>query len=165
MTEEQAYKQYEPMLHKLAWSFHNTTGVDVDELFSEANIAFLKAYRTWKPEKGKLGLRVWVMTQNHLRSYLKKHGTKPLPVYEFVEEEMEDPQNEMESREGFSDILSRLSSEAQDLVQVILSSPEEFMRESARATRGSLTRFLRTEGWPVERIARCFREVKAVLND
>ena len=164
MSENQAYKKFEPMLHKLAWSFHRTTGLEVDDLFSEACVGFLRAFRTYDSTKGELGVRVWVMVSNHLSSYIRTQRSKPLPVYEFMEDGMEDPRKDIEAQEDFADMVGRMSEEAQTLVRVVLSSPEEFLQASARATRGSLTRFLRGQGWSVETVARCFREVKAVLN-
>ena len=164
MSENQAYKKFEPMLHKIAWSFHKTTGLDVDDLFSEANVGFLKAFRTYDPAKGELGLRIWVMVNNHLSSYLRAQRSKPLPVYEFLEESIEDPRKDIEAQEDFAEMMSLVSQETRNLIQVIMSSPEEFIQCSARATRGSLTRFLRKSGWSVEKIARCYREVKSVLN-
>lgn len=164
MTEEQALKKYNLMLHKIAWNFHNTTGVDVDDLFSEANLAFLHAFRTWDPKKGELGTRIWVMVTNRLKSYLRKQSSKVLPVIDMDDLVFEDPRHEVEAKESFDEILSSLSEEARDLVQIVLYSPGDFMRESARATRGALTRFLRQNDWPVEKIARCYREVKGVLN-
>ena len=164
MTEEQALTKYTPMLHKLAWSFHNSTGLEREDLFSEACVGFLRAYRTWDPKKGELGLRLWVVVTNHLRTYVQSQKAKPLPVYEFAEDIFEDPRQDAENTEDFADLVSRMSQEAQTLVQAIVSSPGDFMRSSSRATRGALTQMLRQQGWPVEKIARCYREVKLVLN-
>lgn len=164
MSEEQALRKYDPMLHKIAWNFHYTTGFDVEELYSEACLAFLSAVRTYDPAKGELGTRIWVVVTNRLRSFLKKSGVKPLPVYDAETFDIADSQSEIEAKESFDEILSRLSSEAKDLVQIVLSSPEEFVKESSRATRGALTQLLRGKGWSVGKISRCFHEIKSVLS-
>jgi len=61
----------EKLLRKLANSYAVTTGVEFDDLFQEAYIAYMQAMKTFDPQKSKLSTYVWKCVSSHLRNYIK----------------------------------------------------------------------------------------------
>ena len=63
MTQEIEFN----LIRKISWSFHYTTGVDYDELYAEASLAYCEAMNDWSPERG----------TKPAGKYLVKNGIKP----------------------------------------------------------------------------------------
>lgn len=160
-VSEKTYLQYEKMLWRIAWSYHRTTGMDVEDLKSEANIAFLEACKTHDAEKAKLSTWIWKYVTTHLNAYIKSKGG----VFCSLDENIPDPRNLAEEREDFSNIVSSMSEEAQQVVQIVLDAPGEFFELSSRFARGILFRKLRRMGWSWASIWDVFREIKNTLNE
>jgi hypothetical protein len=60
------------LIRKIAWSFHHTTGLDWDDLFQEAALAYLEGFKSYNPNKGALSTHMWIIMSSHLKNYLKK---------------------------------------------------------------------------------------------
>ena len=60
------------LIQKIAWSFHNSTGEDWDDLFQEASLAYLQALENYNPSKGKITTYMWYCVSSHLVNYLRK---------------------------------------------------------------------------------------------
>lgn len=164
--EERAFRQFEPMLHKLAWNFHTTTGLESEDLFGEACLAFVKAYRSFDQEKGDLAPRVWVCVSNHLCSYVRHQKTLPKPTFYLDEDlfDIADPKDEVETTENLSAILSKMARDAVHIVRLIESSPLELAEFSRVAYRRSLVERLREEGWSWRRIKSAMNGVRDALR-
>jgi len=58
---------------------------EVDDLKSEAKIAFIDALKTWDPRKGELWPYVSVRLKGSMQDYLRKRGSDPVAgLYEFI---------------------------------------------------------------------------------
>jgi DNA-directed RNA polymerase specialized sigma24 family protein len=68
------------LIRKVAWSFHQTTGLDWDDLFQESAIAYLEALQTYNKRKGQLSTYTWHCMLSRLRNYwrLEKGFQAPL---------------------------------------------------------------------------------------
>jgi len=161
IVSEATYKQYEKMLWRIAWSYHRTTGLDAEDLRSEANVAFLHACKTYDESKAQLSTWVWTCVTQHLNAYIKSTGG----VFCSLDDNIPDPRNLMEEREDFSAIVSSMSEGAQQVVQIVLDAPGEFFELSSRFARGILFRKLRKMGWSWASIWDVFREIKRTLNE
>ncbi len=161
IADEKTYLQYEKMLHKIAWSYHRTTGLEVDDLKSEANVAFLQACETYDAKKAKVSTWIWKCVVQHLNAYIKPKGVQ----FCYFDENIPDPRNIAEEREDFQAVIESMSKEAQQIVQIVLEAPAEFFTLSSRFARGILFRKLRKMGWTWESIWTSFREIKNVLNN
>lgn len=61
------------MLRRLAWSFHYTTGIEWEELFCEAALAYYEARADFDPNAGtKLSTYAYGRVKNHLIDFCKK---------------------------------------------------------------------------------------------
>ncbi|MBS3776755.1 MAG: hypothetical protein KGY70_16275 [Bacteroidales bacterium] len=65
-------KQHLNLIRKIAWSFHNTTGLDWDDLFGEASLGYCEAVNSYNPGKGaKLTTWIYSCVQKKLINYCK----------------------------------------------------------------------------------------------
>jgi RNA polymerase sigma factor (sigma-70 family) len=60
------------LIRYIAWSFHRTTGMNFDELFSEACLAYCEAINSFDPKKGKLNNYATTIITNRLKDFIKK---------------------------------------------------------------------------------------------
>ncbi len=160
--ETRLFKENINLLRKLAWSFHRTTGVEWDELFSEACLSFILSLRSYKPKKGKLSTHVQTCITNHLIDFTRRYHDIT-PASNILDDETF-RHSEGETDTSFLDTLHSLSEEAQYVCNVILSNPEEFLEESKRLARKHVVDRLRKEGWSWPKIWRSFREIKSALK-
>lgn len=162
-------RRHLPQIRKLAWTFHNTTGVDVEELISEGCLSFVKDLEKYDPEKAALSTYChWVVTCG-LKNYLRKcRQSKEYAVddemMELVPFEGASAIDYLESEDSLADILRSLSPTALEVVEMILSAPEEFAGISSRGARGLVQTKLREAGWKWKDIWDSIREVKMVIN-
>ena len=145
------------LIHKIAWSFHKSTGMDVDDLIQEASLIYLEAIKTYDPSKGKLSTYIWKVTKNHLQyfvTYQNKWNDKTISIEEV---DIDKPV----SRYSLFDSLTR---EAKDIVDVVLSAPAEFDSLIPAKARKRVINKLRGKHWNMVKIAQGMEELKAVLN-
>ena len=145
------------LIHKIAWSFHKSTGMDVDDLIQEASLIYLEAIKTYDPSKGKLSTYIWKVTKNHLQSfvtYQNKWNDKTISIEEV---DIDKPV----SRYSLFDSLTR---EAKDIVDVVLSAPAEFDSLIPAKARKRVMNKLRGKQWTVKKIAQGMEELKTVFN-
>jgi RNA polymerase sigma factor (sigma-70 family) len=149
------------LIKKIAWSFNKTTGIEFEELLSEAYLAFAEALQNHDPEKAKLSTWATIKIRNHLTNFIKK---KTLPVTNLEDTELEP---------GFTPALLKsqkfwartydLSDDALSLIDMILKAPEEFIKKTPRESIGELTIFLRDHNWAWNKIYKAYREIRGVL--
>ncbi|HSH52440.1 MAG TPA: sigma factor [Bacteroidales bacterium] len=152
------------LIRKVAWSFVKTTGLEFDELFSEASLAYVQAEAKYNPDKSQFSTFIYQSMKNHLCSYCKKeyqenHAEMP--------EEYE-PVSHYASTENtvfFKESISNLSEEGRIICNMIFESPEEYLSlNKPKIAKGYLKNKLREIGWTWEKIWNGFSEVKKVLR-
>lgn len=73
------------LIRKVAWSFHETTGLDWDDLFQEAALAYLEAMKTYDSRKGKVSTYAWNCIVSRLRNYLREEKKWQEPLCDLEE--------------------------------------------------------------------------------
>ena len=150
------------LILKLAWSFVHTTGLDFEDLKSEATLAYLKALKTFNPEKGTL-ITTWVYSniKSALIRYSKsennfKHG--PLPDYL-----LDDSFNR---KIKFQNVIEAASPDVHSIYEIILKRPNYFLQFNSRKARRVIRDILReNKKWSMPRIWKAIREMKMCLNE
>lgn len=146
------------MARKMAWSFHKSTGIDYEELFSEACLAYCQAEAdpNYNPYKAAITTFAWQRMRDHLRTYIKKeyHDVHLGP------DNQNDPYEEIE----FKDEVNNLSDEAKTICKMIFQSPHEYLDLSSVHARGKIKDQLREAGWSWCKIWNSFREIKSTLS-
>lgn len=164
---EQTYDDVKQMIFQLAHLHQKHWGGEKDDIIGEANLAFVKAYKTFDPNKGVLFVTyLHKVITNSLRTYERRRRVQ-LNIIEKGKERSH-------RRDGFDlrGLLEGLSEDAQLLVKVLCLPPPEvrlqakgrgFGLESHRSMFCAAKDFLRSLGWGRKRLARVCGEVKAAL--
>ena len=161
------FLQYEKLLHKFAWSYRNTTGIEEEELFSEACVAYMTAIMTYDVTK-ETKLSTWISycVKNRLNSFVSTfHSDKVFTVFD--EEKWESfPANDMfDSIFSFSDIYKQLSPKAKFVCNMVLDAQETLDGIPPKLARGEIQRKLRQIGWVWSDIWGTFNELKRAFSN
>jgi len=111
-------EDYIKMIRKLAWDFHKSTGVDVDDLFQEAAEGWCKGLKTYTPDKGAITTHMWHCMSNQLRNYLKAEREWNAPLCDL--EELHKVEYNVDH------FMESLPPEVMEVVDIILADPVAF---------------------------------------
>ena len=160
------------LIRKIAWSFHNTTGIDYEELFSEASLAYCEALRTHDPEKSSLSTWAWTHMNLALTIFSKKEKCAAIPFSTFGED-ISFGYTQMTDK--FSEFLTDLPADCKYIANEILDNEYRYTGQSPnmkrsktvqpKFARGKLYRTLRTRGWAWSKIWSGFKNMRAALNE
>lgn len=141
---------------KIAWGFQRTTGIEWEELFGEACLAYARAIPKYNPKKS--SFRTWIYTcmRSHLSLFCSnnQNGKKREPLHDNIAALQPTP-----SRIDF------LSKDAQLVCKIVVESPTKFYQVSPKLARQEIKNQLRTIGWKWRRIFNTFREIKGEQNE
>ncbi len=147
------YKAVERMLYKLSHSFHNTTGIELNELLSEATVLYYESKKTFDPEKGmKFTSWAYRIIYNGLCDFCRREK-----IHRIYDEQVEQGRTE----KPFWELQEQLSENAKQVVDYLLNNAID-LTPPPRLVRGDLTRFLREKGWKFQEIWDTMRELKAI---
>jgi len=163
------FEDYLPAIRKLAHSFHRTTGLPYEDLFSEACMAYVKARRSYKQNRSKFITYLYHVCRRELIDYSAfsaryteyiKVEELPIPPQQLIDQLT--PERHMMVK----DMIEQLGDEARAIVQMILSAPQEYLGNgSPKRARGGLIKKLRSMGWSWPKIWGAFTEIKLALNE
>lgn len=145
------------LIHKIAWSFHRTTGLDRDDLFQEAAVAYLKAIKEYDPTRGNITTFVWWRMRDHLRTYLRKERKRTTPLCSTEDVDIDHPLRN-------SYLFELLTEDAQQIANIVLSTPEKFTPRSQISAYQRLIRVLQRRGWSKPRVWRGIFELNSVFT-
>ena len=60
------------LIRKIAWSFKRTNGLEFDELFQEAAIAYIQSIRAYNKNKGSITTYAYRAASNRLKDYSQR---------------------------------------------------------------------------------------------
>jgi RNA polymerase sigma factor (sigma-70 family) len=146
----------EKLIRKIARSFALSTGMDYEDFYQEAYIAYLEAIKTYDPTRGAITTHIWWCITNHLKNYLKLQEKEK--VYS-----IDDVQCDKPSPVSFS--LDVLSNEAQEIAKVILSNPVDFDLPDRYEVKKKIKTVLLNQGWSMKNIFSGFRELQMIYSN
>jgi RNA polymerase sigma factor (sigma-70 family) len=175
------------LIKKIAWNYHASTGLDFDDLFSAASLAYVRAVATYDETKGaSLNTWIWRAMENQLRNELKsvrKHRAVSATIASIAEEssvgwpqgalqlkallEYEHDVDAMdpETLYSFKERLDKLSDRAKALCAMIFENPGDFLGETKKESKHTLRIVLQEKGWSQSQIWDSFREVKQFVRE
>jgi RNA polymerase sigma factor (sigma-70 family) len=164
-----SYEQYEGLVMGQAWKFHRDTGIDLDELKSEAMAIFARILDRFEGDAKAFSTYLYRALRNGLIDFCKKWKRCCAPAEEINWDLLPTREANPYQIMRFKDAIANLSEEGQEVVDILLSSPAEILvlsgSESPKAVRGAIYRHLRHKrGWSEPRIFSTFREIKGVLK-
>src|SRR5690606_24956843 len=135
------------IVRKVVWSYARSTGLDFDELCSEAYLAYLEAAPSYDPERGKKSTFIWRAVQNHINNLLKMK--KEIPVdKEAMETLLEgreelDPEQVVLAEECWEELFNSFSLEAK-MICLLVNNGEVYLNtDKPREARGIIARELK----------------------
>ena len=157
------------LIRKMAWTFHQKTNENYDDLFQEAALAYCEALENFNPENGaKLTTFAWWCMKNHLINWCKKQ-TK-FYKHNQLEEEFPScihPTEEM--AESFAEKIQDWPEDAQQTIDMVLNSYTQFFGETPDLKRRSETPLERVKsallrkGWSHKRVRITINQIKSRL--
>ena len=145
------------LIRKIAWSFHYTTGIDFDDLFSEASLAYCEGLSKFDPERGKITTFMYTHIQNHLRNYLQKNYTKQ-PNLISIDVVRVDHFSES------TDLFDRLTPAAMEIARMLLSNPKPYAYTKPNAAKCRMAKVMLNKGWDMAKIWVGISELKQALS-
>ena len=148
------------LVRKIAWSFHNTTNIDYNELFSEACLGYCEAIRSFNPARGKLSVWIWIVMTNQLKTYISKEKRNQSTTLSETHIELTTSQPKT-----FEMFLSELPPNSQQLVNIVLKNLNEIPDElPPKLARGRIIQILRQKHWSWPKIWKTVKELKLALR-
>lgn len=162
--ETQLFIQYEKLLHKWAHSYRGTTGIEEEELFSEACLAYVYAINSFDANKG-VQMSTWISrcVKNKLNDFIREAYRKEVTLFE------EGKMDTFASPDAFyrifslEDIYTQLSANAKFICSLIIDKQVDLTAVPPKMARGEIQRELRELGWFWSDIWETFKELKNVL--
>jgi len=156
------------IVRKVVWSYARSTGLDFDELCSEAYLTYLEAAPSYDPSKGRKSTFIWNVVRNHINSLLK--AKKEIPVdKEAMETLLEgreelDPERIIIAEECWEELFNSLSPEAKMICFLVNNGEIYVNTDKPREARGIIARELKAQGWSESKIWATFREIKQTIK-
>lgn len=149
------FLQSEKLLWKLVHDFVKVYGGDRDELFSAAQMAFLRAYKKFDPNKCCWIPYLIYCVKNSLRDVWKKNRKR-------LENEISFELTCLDKYKNVSRFkVSDYSKDAQTVMGLSLEAPIESNRYRVR---DAIKRHLRSVGWTLARVTETFSEVRKAVR-
>lgn len=163
-AETRLFIQYEKLLHKWAHSYRRTTGIEEEELFSEACLAYVNAIKTFDPSKG-VQMSTWISrcVKNKLNDFIAEAYRKEVTLFEEEKMDTFSAPDEFHRLFSLDDIYTQLSSNAKFICGMIVDKQVDLTEVPPKMARGIIQRELRDLGWFWSDIWETFKELKNVL--
>ena len=149
------------LVKRMASSFHNTTGIDYQELVNEATLAYLEAQQIYTRARNlTLNSFAYGVMRNQLINYCKNQKK-----VEFIDMQEHDFPCMYTNSTPFFELMDSLPKKCQVLVEIILENKEAFIGLTGKESRAKLREMVREQqGWPHQDIFDAIREIKIFLN-
>lgn len=163
--------KYINLIRKITWSFHRTTGIEWNELFSEACLAYCEAANSFDDSKtSKESSWMFSCIQNQLTNFCKieqrnnkASNTLEYPVREWMNPSSpENPTYEF----YFDDPTLALSNDVQLIIKMARKNPTRYNRIGLtnRTAIGNIRKDLRgKKNWTFPRINKAMQDLRLEL--
>ena len=133
------------LVRKIAYSFHSTTGIEMEELFSEACLAYSIAIKKHNPLICKESTFVYTCINNHLKNYIENIKKKMIPTL-FIDDLKYD------SAINLDILFEKLSREAQQIAHYILMTPFVYASMDSKKAKLKVLKAMAKKGVPLKNI-------------
>lgn len=162
--KQRNYEAIEDMkiARKIAWTFNATTGIDFEELYSEAIVTYYESRTSFNAEKGmKFTSWAWLRMRNALIDYCANiQGKKMSSLDDIKVEPISYPTNGIE----YLDSLNTLSTPARTVIEKIFNAPQIYLAQAPKLTRGIISKELLESGYTQVQTWDTIRELKQFIN-
>ncbi len=157
MQQKTKFEENINLIRKLVWSFHNTTGIEFDELFAEASLAYCETLKSYDPERGKITTYIWLRISDRLKNYIKLHNEYYYPILYFEDIKIDKPIST-------NFLFESLSKEASEIAELILNYPYNFITLPKKEAKEKIWKIMRNKGWSWDKIICGFNDLKLAFQ-
>lgn len=133
------------LVRKIAWSFHATTGIEMEDLYSEACLAYAIAIKKHNPLICKETTFMWYCIQNHLKTYIENLKKKTIPSLSIED-------LKYDSMVDIDLVFEKLSREAQQVARYILMTPLIYASMDPKKAKRKVLKVMAKNGVPLKQI-------------
>jgi hypothetical protein len=164
------------LVRKIAWDFHLTTGLDWEDLFSEASVAYVEAIKTHDPTRSCITTFIWWKVRSHLQNYLKLEK-KYRDFTILYDTYFDDPTDNSSDDQLLSTISVNLdhaidnsalfdsfSKEAAEIADVILENIDLLICQTPDDAKHQIAQMMSEKGWSWKQIWRGLRDLKLAFK-
>lgn len=140
------------LIRKIAWSFHETTGIEWEDLFQEAALAYLEGLRTYDSNQGAISTYMWKTIGSRLVNFVKKESAfkkSHLPMDALPHIPCED-----------SDFLFSLTNDATEIANIVLMTAKRFGELPYSNVKERIYHLMRAREWQVTRITQAIHNLE-----
>jgi len=175
---ESTHADIEKMLHQLSWRFAGN-GISVEDCRSVAGVGFMKAYRSWTPEKSSFVTWCYLCVYRALQTFRaeeaehnSRFATNFLEPHSDNRDKSVRTDQEPPAREPsvMDSITADLSEDSRTVVRLLMDSPREIAGVCWKTdpnplqARRSMWKRLKATGWSVSRFVMSCEEIREVLQ-
>lgn len=156
------------LIRSIAWSYHKTTGLPYEDLYSEASLGYCEALNKYKPTHNcKLTSYAYRLMKNKLTNFVNKEMryVVGLPEIEISQQH----------EKSFSDIIEDWPEDCQLMVHMIIKHENQFFNHTPNFKRKYITGrnhprkrvyhfFKSYQRWKPQRISKCMDQISTILN-
>jgi len=178
-AEDETYMDVTSMLDHLSQRFTLSYGGSTDEWRSEASIAFLYAYREFKPPLGNHNFRpmpwiyrrVWVrMIDSYRKSVGRRHKQDPRRKKLLQTTEITNGIPTPPTQHRFTDLWDSLTDDAAIVAHLLLDPPKGLLPENpfqtniAKRVQNRIRKYLVKRKWSDDKIQSAFQTIEEALQ-
>jgi DNA-directed RNA polymerase specialized sigma subunit len=152
------------LIHKIAWSFHCTTGLDYDDLFSEASYLYCKALQEYDPARGSIVSYFSYYVHCRLINYLKQQQGFKCKKYNDDLSFIDDLEIENQPSKETTPFWESLNEDAQEITDIILSTPRAWIHLTHKEVEDRVIAILSRKGWSLEKITAGLENIHLSLS-
>lgn len=160
------YQQHVKLLWSVVHRVHAITGCDINDLFSVGEEMFMRAAGSYKPSHGPFAPYFSRLARNGMIDHVRRCKTSQMLDVDMVVIGVA-PRHLW--RLELIDFANGLSTEALEVIQLILTAPADLLGIEAKVIRPKLARgkirdLLRGQGWTFGKVAAAFIEIRTALE-
>jgi DNA-directed RNA polymerase specialized sigma24 family protein len=154
---------YINLIRKITWTFYHTSGIEWEELFSEACLAYYEALSTYdSAKKSKESSWIYLHVKNHLINFCKKEcrNRNLINIEDWYFLKSKDPDYE------FFKTLPKVSQDVKLIIEMVLNNPSRYNSSefNDRKSIGFIRHDLREKlNWKFARINNGMRSLRSEL--
>lgn len=146
------------LIRKITWSFHITTGIEWNELFQEAALAYCESKQTHKPERGKLSTHAYHCIRNHLIDFTKKQTRWNLKI-------SLDEINPNNYYTSYDEILENLTIDAKKILKILKNKTVVFHFPKSQIPRRISNLLINQYGFSRREVWRGIHDIELALKN
>ena len=145
------------LIRKITWSFHTSTGIEWNELFQEAALAYCKSLKTYQQKRGKLSTHAYNCIRNHLIDFTKKQTRWNLKI-------SLDEINPNNYHAPYDEIFENLTSDAKKILKILKNKTIIFRFPKSQIQKRISNLLINKHGFTYQEVQRGLHDIELAIK-